>query len=125
MFESIKKNWEFRKVYNHGKYFVSPYTVVYLLPNKEGEKRLGITVSKKVGNSVVRHRLKRLYKEVCRLNDANIKGGYDIVLVARKKAAELDFKMAWNDLIRLFKKGKLLENMHKNENSKENNDYCH
>ncbi len=124
MFKSIKKNWEFKKVYNHGKYFVSPYTVVYLYPNKEGEKRLGITVSKKVGNSVERHRIKRIYKEVCRLNEAKIKNGYDIILVARKKAAELDFKIAWKDLMELFKKGKLLEKTHKNENIKKNNGNC-
>ncbi|UNC93732.1 ribonuclease P protein component [Candidatus Contubernalis alkaliaceticus] len=115
MIKSIKKNWEFKKVYNQGKYIVSPYTVLYLLPNKEGEKRLGITVSKKVGNSVERHRIKRIYKEIFRLNHNKIIDGYDMVLVARKKAAELNFKLGCKDVIGLLKKGKLLEKTYKNE----------
>ncbi len=113
MIKSVKKNWEFRKIYNQGKYIVSPYTVLYLLPNKEGEKRLGITVSKKVGNSVERHRIKRIYKEVCRLNENKIIDGFDMVLVARKKAAELDFKLGWKDVLGLLKKGRLLEKTEK------------
>ncbi len=78
------------------------------MPNNLDEIRLGITVSKKVGNSVVRHRVKRLYREVCRLRENELEKGYDLVIVARKKAAELDFKKTWKDLNILFRKSKLL-----------------
>ena len=49
--------------------------------------RIGISVSKKVGNSVVRHRVKRLIKESCRLHEVQFKQGYDLVIIARKSAA--------------------------------------
>ncbi len=109
MIKVLKKNREFKKVYKCGKYFVSPYTVLYLLRNNEGENRIGISISKKVGNSVKRHRIKRLYREVYRLKENELNKGYDLILVAREKASELDYKKACNDLRRLFKRSKIMD----------------
>ena len=85
--ESIKNNRDFLKIYRNGKSYVNKYLVMYLAPAPEDTAgRLGISVSKKVGNSVVRHRVKRLIKESFRLNEDRFQKGYDIVVVARKEA---------------------------------------
>ena len=68
MKDSIKKTREYQKVYKRGKSFANKYLVMYILKNERTENRLGISVSKKVGNSVVRHRLTRLIREGYRLN---------------------------------------------------------
>ena len=60
--ESLKKNSDFQQVYRHGTSYANRYLVMYVLENQYMKNRLGISVSKKVGNSVVRHRLTRLIR---------------------------------------------------------------
>ena len=86
MFNSIKKNSEFLNVYRHGKSYANKYLVMYVLENELNDNRFGITVSKKVGNSVVRHRVTRLIRESIRLNEEKFARGYDIVIIARNTA---------------------------------------
>ena len=86
MVESIKKNDEFKIVYQNGKSYANKYLVMYIHKNNMGKNRLGISVSKKVGNSVVRHRIARLLRESFRLNDEKFHSGWDIVVVARQGA---------------------------------------
>ena len=62
MFKLIKKNYEFLNVYHHGKSYANKYLVMYVLKNDTDLVRFGITVSKKVGNSVVRTRVTRLIR---------------------------------------------------------------
>ena len=85
MAESIKKNDEFKTVYQCGKSYANKYLVMYIHRNNMEKNRLGISVSKKVGNSVVRHRIARLLRESFRLNDEKFHSGWDIV-VARMSA---------------------------------------
>ena len=61
---------------------------MYVLENQYMKNRLGISVSKKVGNSVVRHRLTRLIRESYRLNEAEFENSLDIVVVARPQAKD-------------------------------------
>ena len=88
--ESLKSNLDFRKVYKNGKSRANKYLVMYVLKNGTKntvpKNRLGISVSKKVGNSVVRHRVKRLIKESYRLNEEMFNSGLDIVVIARDSA---------------------------------------
>lgn len=86
MYNSIKKNNNFVRVYQHGKSYANKYLVMYVLNNQFGENRFGITVSKKVGNSVVRHRTTRLIRESIRLHLDEFEQGFDIVIVARNTA---------------------------------------
>lgn len=83
---TLKNSREFGKVYNHRESFANKYLVMYLRANRLDYSRIGISVSKKVGNSVVRHRITRLIREAYRLNKLRIKPGYDIVVVARALA---------------------------------------
>ena len=84
--ESLKKNRDFQNVYKKGKSYANRYLVMYVLKNDTERNRLGISVSKKVGNSVVRHRTTRLIRESYRLNQDNLKTGYDMVVIARQTA---------------------------------------
>ena len=89
--ESLKKRKDFQKVYNKGKSFANKYLVMYKLSNHMESNRLGISVSKKVGNSVVRHRLTRLIRESYRLNEEQFEKGYDYVVIARPSAKGISY----------------------------------
>lgn len=80
---TLKNSREFGSVYSTKNSVANKYLVMYLRSNGLDYNRLGISVSKKVGNSVVRHRVTRLIREAYRLNRENIDVGYDIVIVAR------------------------------------------
>lgn len=90
---SLKNSREFGAVYNRRVSFANKYLIMYIAPNQKKEIRLGISVSKKVGNSVIRHRVTRLIRESYRLNQSKIKPGFDIVVVARPMAKEQSY---WN-----------------------------
>ena len=79
----LKENYDFRRVYNKGKSYVCPYFVVYLNPNRKKYSRLGITVSKKIGNAVKRNRAKRVITAAFRECLPYIQKGTDMVIVAR------------------------------------------
>lgn len=107
--ETIKKNKEFQNVYKFGKSYANKNLVVYVLNNDYFYNRLGISVSKKVGNSVIRHRVKRLIKESYRLNENEFKCGKDIVVVARTAIKNNDFFEVESSLKHVFKLHNLLK----------------
>ena len=84
--ESLKKNRDFQNVYRNGRSFANRYLVMYVRKNGTERNRLGISVSKKVGNSVVRHHLTRLIRESYRLHEEMFQYGLDIVVIARVSA---------------------------------------
>lgn len=103
---TLKNSREFGSVYNTKDSVANKYLVMYLRANSLNYNRLGISVSKKVGNSVVRHRITRLIREAYRLNMNYIAEGYDIVFVARigaKGKSYNDIDSAMNHLFRLKK----------------------
>ena len=101
--ESLKKNIDFQNVYNNGKSYVNKYLVMYVLENNTDKNRLGISASKKVGNSVVRHRITRLVRESYRLHENIFNSGLDIVVVARKSAASAGYEEIEGALLHLSK----------------------
>ncbi len=84
----LGKNPEFQKVYKGGRSKANKYLVMYVLKGESGPNRYGFSVSRKVGNSVVRHRITRLLRESVRKNDALIKEGNRIIIVARPGVKE-------------------------------------
>lgn len=105
---ALKLNKNFRFLYYKGGSEVSKTLVFYFKKNKSGANRLGITVSKKVGKAVTRNRVRRLIKENYRLRENSIKDGYDVVIVARTRAAESDFLKIGRDMQFLLRKCDLL-----------------
>ena len=92
--DSLKKNQDFQKVYRKGTSQANRYLVMYVLRNEDEhmKNRLGISVSKKVGNSVVRHRVTRLIRESYRLNEMKFRNGLDMVVIARPSAKDKSFQ---------------------------------
>ena len=101
--ESLKSNRDFKNVYKNGKSYANKYLVMYVLGNSTDRNRLGISVSKKVGNSVVRHRLTRLIRESYRLHEDIFNSGLDIVIVARKGASTVRYAEIESALLHLGK----------------------
>ncbi len=97
------KNKDFQIVYKKGKSYANKYLVMYVLDNHTEETRLGISVSKKVGNSVVRHRVTRLIRESYRLQESKFQNGYDIVVIARTNAKDKTYQEIESALIHLGK----------------------
>jgi len=101
--ESLKKNHQFRFVYKYGKSYANKYMIMYVKENGLDKNRIGISVSKKVGNSVVRHRVTRLVRESYRLHESVFNSGLDIVIVARPGAASVGYNEVESALLHLGK----------------------
>ena len=89
--ESLKKTIDFQKVYKTGKSIADKNIVVYVRKNGLNKNRLGISCSKKVGNSIVRHRFARVVREIYRLHENIFNSGLDIVVVARSRAKDAGY----------------------------------
>ena len=103
------KNKDFQIIYKKGKSYANKYLIMYVLNNKEEENRLGISVSKKVGNSVIRHRITRLIRESYRLQKEKFQSGYDIVVIARSNAKDKSYNEIESALLHLSKLHNILE----------------
>ena len=101
--ESLKKNDDFQRVYKTGKSYANKYLVMYVVENNTDKNRLGISVSKKVGNSVVRHRVTRLIRESYRLHENIFNSGLDIVVIARNSASSVSYEEIESALLHLAK----------------------
>ena len=99
--ESLKKNRDFQNVYNNGKSYANKYLVMYVLENNLNKNRIGISVSKKVGNSVIRHHITRLVRESYRLQEDVFNSSLDIVVIARGTAREVGYKEIESALLHL------------------------
>ena len=101
--ESLKKNEDFRTVYRKGRSYANRLFVMYVLENNSERNRVGISVSKKVGNSDVRHHVTRLVREGYRLQEKVFNSGLDIVIIARKSAASAGYEEVESALLHLGK----------------------
>jgi ribonuclease P protein component len=107
--ESLKNNKDFRIVYRKGKSYANKYFVMYVYENNQNINRIGISASKKVGNSIVRHRLARLVRESYRLHENIFNSGLDIVVVARMNAATIGYHQVEKALLHLGKLHHIVE----------------
>ena len=106
--ESLKKNIDFQNVYRNGKSYANRFLVVYILENHTEKNRLGISVSKKVGNSVIRHHLTRLIRESYRLHEDMFYSGLDIVVIARATARNISYHEVESALMHLGRLHKIV-----------------
>jgi len=108
--KSIKRSLDFKEIYSTGVSYANKNLVMYVRKNGTDENRLGISVSKKVGNSVIRHRITRLIRESYRLNEGRCIKGLDIVVVARIGAKGKNYFEIESSLLHLMKLHGILEN---------------
>ena len=106
--ETLKKNYEFRRLYQKGASAAGGCLVIYCRKNRAGRNRLGLTTSMKLGNAVTRNRLRRRMREVYRLNAGQLRQGYDVILVARTRTLTAPWKEMNATFFRLCKKLNLL-----------------
>ncbi|MEC1374511.1 ribonuclease P protein component [Heyndrickxia oleronia] len=108
----IKKNDEFQKVFKKGKSFANRQFVVYVL--KKGDQdhfRIGLSVSKKIGNAVKRNEIKRYLRQSIHELHEWIEQGNDYVIIARKPAADMNFHEVKKSIQHVFKVAKVIKNL--------------
>ena len=106
---SLKENHLFRRAYNRGKSAADGRLVLYVRGNGQKGNRLGFTVSTKVGCAVVRNRIRRRLRELYRLNEDKLSAGWDVVVVARVRAAQSDYHQLEKSFLHLADKLGLLK----------------
>ncbi len=104
---SLRKNFQFKYVYDHAKFFTDKFIVMFAIKNNLSVNRLGICVSKKVGKSYIRSRIVRLIRENYRLNEKYFSVGFDIVFVARKDIINADYYVIKKSIVNLSRRHKI------------------
>ena len=112
----IKKEDDFQLVFKKGQSSANRQFVVYVLEKPEQEHfRIGLSVSKKLGNAVVRNQIKRYIRQAFLELKDDIDVGKDYIIIARKPAAEMDFFQVKSSLIHVLKRSKSLKFNKKNQ----------
>jgi ribonuclease P protein component len=106
----IKKNKDFQNAFKNGRSFANRQFVVYVLKKEDQDFfRIGLSVSKKIGNAVMRNQIKRYIRQsVLELKELMLPG-LDYVIIARKPLAEMDFFEVKKSLTHVLKVGKVLK----------------
>ena len=89
--DRLKKRHEYRQVQLTGRRIHTPHFLIVLKPNHSQRTRLGITVTKKVGNAVKRNRIKRVVREVFRQNRTLFPEAHDVVFIAKRRVDDLNY----------------------------------
>lgn len=105
---SLTKRAQYTLVYRHGIVWVTSLLVIKAMPNGLDLSRYGFSVTKKVGKAVQRNRLKRLLREIMRLQ--SLKLGWDIVIIARPAVVNADYHQLEQEVTKLLDRAKLLGN---------------
>ncbi len=104
--ERLTRSSQFAAVFKEGKYWANDFMVIKAKSNGLEQSRFGFVTSKKVGNAVIRNRVRRLLREAVRLNP--VKSGWDIVIIARKEAAGKNYHQVETKLLKLLARAKLV-----------------
>lgn len=105
----IKKNTEYKKVYEKGKSVADYNLVLFYKKTNSQDLRVGFTAAKRMKLAVDRNFIRRRLKEIVRLNENKIKEGYDIVFMARLNATEADYKKLEKSFYKVLKRANLLK----------------
>ena len=100
--DKILKRHEFIKLSRLGKRLHNRYFIANFLPTRSGKIRLGITVTKRVGNAVNRNRIKRFVREYFRLNRHLLNFDLDLIIIAKNGAAKLSSEQIYSAIKNIF-----------------------
>ncbi|MGA9056732.1 MAG: ribonuclease P protein component [Terriglobia bacterium] len=98
----LLRRGDFRRVYDEGHRRSAPLCTVFIRPNGLLQSRFGVTTPARLGNAVLRNRLKRRLREVFRLHRAHLPGGWDILVNPRESVAKVPFRTLEGEVLRLF-----------------------
>ncbi|MDT8903356.1 ribonuclease P protein component [Anaeroselena agilis] len=104
----LRRNKSFQAVYRSGKSFANRQMVLYILPQRGSERRVGFAAGKRLGNAVVRNRVKRLLREAYRLKQHQIKHGFDLIIVGRQALVKETLPTVTAALLHLCERAKIL-----------------
>lgn len=108
--QKLKKNSDFQRVYKESKSFANYLLVCYILRHPENPtRRVGFSVSKKMGKAVKRNRIKRLLREAYRLNQHLLVDGIDLVIIPRAKAVDATYREIEKGMVKLFARAGILK----------------
>ena len=114
----IKKNEEFQLVFHKGESFANRQFVIYILDKQEQDFfRIGLSVSKKIGNAVIRNQVKRYIRQTFLELNENIPAGKDFVIIARKPAADMTFSEVKSSLMHVLKRAGVLKKQQRKKNN--------
>lgn len=99
----LSNKYQFLRVIRQGKRHVGRYVILDIAKNNQSTTRLGITVSRKYGNSVMRNRFKRLIREVFRRSRLNLPENIDIHVKPRSFARDVLIDQLFDEFIALLK----------------------
>ena len=112
----IKKNEEFQLVFHKGESFANRQFVIYILDKQDQDFfRIGLSVSKKIGNAVIRNQVKRYIRQTFLELSESIPAGKDFVVIARKPAADMNFNEVKSSLMHVLKRASVLKKQPKKE----------
>ena len=89
---TLKKNYEFHRLYRKGKSVATPFLVLYVRVGRRPGNRVGFTVSNKLGKAVKRNRVRRRLREIYRLHEGRFVPGTELVIVARGRAVTASYR---------------------------------
>lgn len=106
----LRKREDFSRIYRNGKSFANNQFVVYWSRQHQADPfRLGVSASKKIGNAVVRNRMRRMVKEIVRQHTERMAGQLDFIVIVRKPAVGMKMKELEKSLLHVFKRAGLLK----------------
>lgn len=105
----LRTNMEFKKVYNSGKNYWNRNLILYLRKNNTDHTRVGYSITKKIGNSVTRNKIRRRMKEIYRLNYNNLKKGYDLIFIPKKNVVDISYGELESAMIHILKLSNVLK----------------
>ncbi len=105
----LRTNEDYLNVYRKGKNYWNRNLTMYVKKNNLENSRFGYTITKKIGNSVVRNKVRRQMKEIIRLHLNLIKSGYDIVIIPKKNTVDISYKELESAIMHLLKISKMLK----------------
>lgn len=111
----LRKNCEFQHIYKVGKNYWNRNIILYKMKNNLNETRVGFTISKKIGNAVIRNKTKRRMREAYLRSICDLKSGYDLIFIPKKHIVDISFEELEKSIRHILKISGLLERDANNE----------
>ena len=111
----LRSNLEFKKVYGGGKNYWNRNLILYVKKNNIGNTRVGYSITKKIGNAVVRNKIRRRMKEIYRLNFHNIMDNYDLIFIPKKNIVHISYKELESAMLHILKLSGMIKSQSDND----------